>query len=88
MSYVAQKLLQGLRANPTMCEISEGFAEKMTLIDKITKILSGDDRTLLPLVFSLVFIGGKLVGGLDSLITIHNSGKLVPMLIIAGAFWL
>ena len=24
MSYVAKKLLQGLRANPTMCEISKG----------------------------------------------------------------
>ncbi|KAM0942405.1 putative glutaredoxin-like, plant II, Thioredoxin-like superfamily [Dioscorea sansibarensis] len=83
-----KKLLQDLMANPTICEINEGFAEKMTLIDKIAKILSGDDRTLVPSMFPLVFIGGKLVGGLDKLITIHISGKLIPMLKIAGALWL
>ena len=88
MSYVAKKLLQELRANPMMSEISEGFAEKMTLMDKIAKILSEDDRTLVPLMFPLVFIGGKLVGGLDKLITIHISGELVPMLKIASALWL
>ncbi|KAM0945038.1 putative glutaredoxin-like, plant II, Thioredoxin-like superfamily [Dioscorea sansibarensis] len=85
MSYVAKKLLQELRANPTMYEISEGFTEKMTLMDKIAKILSRDDRTLVPLVFPFMFIAGKLVGGLDKLITIHISGKLVPMLKIADA---
>ncbi|KAM0945236.1 putative glutaredoxin-like, plant II, Thioredoxin-like superfamily [Dioscorea sansibarensis] len=88
MSYVAQKLLQELKANMTMCEISEGFAEKMTLMDNIAKILSGDDRTLVPPVFPLVFIGGKLVGGLDKLIMIHISRELVPMLKIAYALWL
>ncbi|KAM0942866.1 putative glutaredoxin-like, plant II, Thioredoxin-like superfamily [Dioscorea sansibarensis] len=56
MNYVAKKLLQELRANPTMCEISEGFAKKMTVMDKIAKILSGDDRTLVPQTFPLVFI--------------------------------
>ncbi|KAM0950135.1 putative glutaredoxin-like, plant II, Thioredoxin-like superfamily [Dioscorea sansibarensis] len=88
MSYVAKKLFQELRANPTMCEISEGFTEKMTLMDKIAKILRGDDRTLVPPMFPLVFIGGKLVRGLDKLITIHISGELVPMLKIASALWL
>ena len=63
MSYVAKKLLQGLRANPTMCEINEGFTETMTLMNKIAKILSGDDRTLVPPVFSLVSIGGETCWG-------------------------
>ncbi|KAM0954048.1 putative glutaredoxin-like, plant II, Thioredoxin-like superfamily [Dioscorea sansibarensis] len=88
MSYVAKKLLQELRGKiDDVREINEGFAEKMTLTDKIAKILSGDDRTLVPPVFPLVFIGGKLVGGLDKLITIHISGELIPMLKIAGALW-
>ena len=73
MNYVAKKLLQGLMANPTMCKISERFGEKMALMDKIAKILIGDGRTLVPPVFPLVFIKGKLVGGLDSLITIYIS---------------
>ena len=88
MSYITQTLLQGLRTNPTMCKISKRFAEKMTLMDKVAKILNKDDRTLVAPVFPLVFIGGKLVGDLDSLITIHISGELVPMLKIADALWL
>ena len=60
----------------------------MTLMEKIAKILNGNDRTLVAPLFPLLFIGGKLVESLDSLITIYISGKLIPMLKIAGALWL
>ena len=55
-------MLQELRANPTMCEISEGFAEKMTLMDKIAKILIRDDRTLVSLVFHWCLLRGNWLG--------------------------
>ncbi|CAN8233158.1 unnamed protein product [Cochlearia groenlandica] len=32
-----------------------------------------------------VFIGGKHIGGCDSAMNLHSSGKLVPMLTEAGA---
>jgi glutaredoxin 3 len=35
-----------------------------------------------------VFIGGKLVGSTDRVMSLHLGGKLVPMLKAAGAMWL
>ncbi|GJN34851.1 hypothetical protein PR202_gb23551 [Eleusine coracana subsp. coracana] len=35
-----------------------------------------------------VFIGGKLIGSTDRVMSLHLSGKLVPMLKGAGAMWL
>ncbi|KQJ86457.1 glutaredoxin-C15 [Brachypodium distachyon] len=35
-----------------------------------------------------VFIGGKLVGSTDRVMSLHLGGKLVPMLKAAGAIWL
>ena len=36
----------------------------------------------------VVFIGGKLVGGTNRVMSLHLSGELVPMLRNAGALWL
>ncbi|AQK40305.1 putative glutaredoxin-C14 [Zea mays] len=35
-----------------------------------------------------VFIGGKLVGGTNRVMSLHLAGELVPMLKSAGALWL
>uniref|UniRef100_A0ACD5YIR9 Uncharacterized protein n=1 Tax=Avena sativa TaxID=4498 RepID=A0ACD5YIR9_AVESA len=35
-----------------------------------------------------VFIGGKLVGGTNKVMSLHLSGELVPMIRNAGALWL
>ncbi|CAN6347925.1 unnamed protein product [Urochloa humidicola] len=35
-----------------------------------------------------IFIGGKLIGSTDMIMSLHLSGKLVPMLKAAGAIWL
>ncbi|KAL5228235.1 hypothetical protein ABZP36_016500 [Zizania latifolia] len=35
-----------------------------------------------------VFIGGKLVGPTDQVMSLHLAGKLVPLLREAGALWL
>ena len=35
-----------------------------------------------------VFIGGKLVGGTNRVMSLHLGGELVPMLKSAGALWL
>ncbi|URE17284.1 hypothetical protein MUK42_11442 [Musa troglodytarum] len=35
-----------------------------------------------------VFVGGRLVGGLDRLMAVHIAGELVPILKQAGALWL
>ncbi|CAM0949653.1 unnamed protein product [Alopecurus aequalis] len=35
-----------------------------------------------------VFIGGKLIGSTDRIMSLHLGGQLVPMLKTAGAMWL
>ncbi|CAL9085785.1 unnamed protein product [Musa textilis] len=35
-----------------------------------------------------IFIGGRLVGSTDRIMSLHLSGKLVPLLRDAGALWL
>lgn len=35
-----------------------------------------------------VFIGGKLAGPTDRIMSLHLSGKLIPLLRDAGAIWL
>ncbi|CAL9076523.1 unnamed protein product [Musa textilis] len=35
----------------------------------------------------VVFIGGKLVGSTDRIMSLHLGGKLVPLLHEAGALW-
>ncbi|XP_039117603.1 monothiol glutaredoxin-S3-like [Dioscorea cayenensis subsp. rotundata] len=88
MSYVAQRLLEGLKAYPTMYEVSERFISRMTLMCNVRRFLIGDDKTLVASLFPVVFTGGKFVGGLDWLIAIHVFGKLIPMLKEAGTIWL
>lgn len=36
----------------------------------------------------VVFVGGKLVGGVDRLVAAHISGNLIPQLKEAKALWL
>ncbi|KQJ86459.1 putative glutaredoxin-C14 [Brachypodium distachyon] len=36
----------------------------------------------------VVFIGGKLVGGTNKIMSLHLGGELVPMLRNVGALWL
>ena len=36
----------------------------------------------------VVFVGGKLVGGIERVIASHIGGTLVPLLKEAGALWL
>ncbi|XP_039128959.1 monothiol glutaredoxin-S3-like [Dioscorea cayenensis subsp. rotundata] len=88
MSYVAQRLLEELKAYLRMCEVSLGFAAKTTLMHNIGKILSGDDKTLVAPLFPVVYIGGKLVESLDQLIAIHVFVELIPLLKTTGVIWL
>ncbi|KAH7663221.1 Glutaredoxin and related proteins protein [Dioscorea alata] len=88
MNYVAQRLFEKLKAYPTMYEVSEEVVARMTLMYNLGRTLRGDYKTLVTPLFPVIFIGGKLVGGLDQLIAIHVTGKLIPMLKEAGAILL
>ncbi|XP_039115830.1 monothiol glutaredoxin-S5-like [Dioscorea cayenensis subsp. rotundata] len=82
MSYVARRLLEGLKAYLTMCEVSEEFVVKITLPHNIEKIFSGDEKTLVAPMW------GDIGWGFRLLIAIHVSGELISKLKTASAIWL
>nr|TKW25883.1 hypothetical protein SEVIR_3G148800v2 [Setaria viridis] len=75
LSHVVKRLLQGLGVNPAVHEVA-GEAE-------LAGIVAAGDVAL-----PAVFVGGRLLGGLDRLMAVHISGELVPILKEAGALWL
>ncbi|RLM94117.1 Monothiol glutaredoxin-S5 [Panicum miliaceum] len=78
LSHVVKRLLQGLGVNPAVHEV----ADEAALAGVVPA--GGAEAAALP----AVFVGGKLLGGLDRLMAVHISGELVPILKKAGALWL
>ncbi|KAH7282129.1 hypothetical protein KP509_35G013800 [Ceratopteris richardii] len=72
MSHVATRLLYSLGTNPCVVEIGGGHG-----------CPHGQQQEL-----PLIFIGGRLLGGVDRLLEAHINGSLVPQLKAAGALWL
>ncbi|KAL1328512.1 hypothetical protein HN51_038352 [Arachis hypogaea] len=81
MSTVVKRLLFSLGVGPTIVELDEhasGQAMEAALYQ-----LSG---TLQPV--PAVFVGGKFLGGVQTLMASHINGSLIPLLKEAGALWL
>ncbi|KAJ1284695.1 hypothetical protein BS78_03G224700 [Paspalum vaginatum] len=78
LSHVVKRLLQGLGVNPAVHEVADE--------DALAGLVApgAEASAALP----AVFVGGKLLGGLDRLMAVHISGELVPILKKAGALWL
>ncbi|XP_076916405.1 glutaredoxin-C9-like [Bidens hawaiensis] len=81
MCHVVRLLLLGLGVNPTISAVDE--EDVVDVISRLSKI-SGE----LVVEFPVVFVGGKLFGGLEKLVATHISGELVPLLKDAKALWL
>ena len=79
LSHVVKLLLQGLGVNPAVHEVADESA-----LAGVVPAGAGAEAAALP----TVFVGGKLLGGLDRLMAVHISGELVPILKKAGALWL
>ncbi|XP_074277053.1 glutaredoxin-C9-like [Silene latifolia] len=80
MCPVVKHLLVSLGVAPTVMEVDSSVD-----IDAVFRRLTGDDTAgLLP----AIFVGGKLLGGIEELIACHINGSLVPLLKEAGALWL
>ncbi|KAB5515819.1 hypothetical protein DKX38_026467 [Salix brachista] len=82
MSHVAKRLLLGLGVNPAVYEIDE--ADEISVLEELEMAAHNKNKVQFP----ALFIGGKLFGGLDTLMAAHISGELVPILKEAGALWL
>ncbi|XP_074578299.1 glutaredoxin-C9-like [Curcuma longa] len=83
MCHVARRLLLGLGVNPAVCELGEEAAAEL---EGAVEVSGGNCRG--PMILPAVFVGGRLLGGLDRLLAVHIAGELVPILKEAGALWL
>ncbi|KAG0470511.1 hypothetical protein HPP92_017211 [Vanilla planifolia] len=81
MCHAVKRLLCELGVNPAVCELDEDPRGRE--MEKALAKLLGRNPPV-----PAVFIGGKLVGSTDKVMSLHLSGKLVPLLRDAGALWL
>ncbi|KAL4290674.1 hypothetical protein GQ457_14G009570 [Hibiscus cannabinus] len=86
MCHVVMRLLLGHGVNPVVFEVDEG-EEEAAVVDELPR-LDGAAEASGGIQFPAVFVGGKLLGGLDRVMSTHISGELVPILKDAGALWL
>ncbi|KAG8385257.1 hypothetical protein BUALT_Bualt03G0023200 [Buddleja alternifolia] len=72
-------IILGLGVGPTIVEL-----DRDRNIHALLLRLSGNRQPVVP----AVFIRGKFLGGIETVMTCHNNGTLVPLLKDAGALWL
>ncbi|KAK8551395.1 hypothetical protein V6N13_119863 [Hibiscus sabdariffa] len=82
MCTVAKRLLFGLGVGPTIIELDHHGAGPE--IQAVLFQLVADGRQPVP----AVFVGGKFLGGIETLMACHINGTLIPLLKEAGALWL
>ncbi|CAA7396313.1 unnamed protein product [Spirodela intermedia] len=81
MCHAVKRLFCGMGVNPTVYELDED-PRGADMERAFLQLLGG------PSAVPVVFVGGKLVGAMDSVMASHISGTLVPLLKEAGALWL
>ncbi|XP_028798472.1 glutaredoxin-C9-like [Neltuma alba] len=86
MCHVVKRLLQGLGVNPPVYELHDDHEANKVAGELSKKLFADFDGG--EVQFPAVFVGGKLLGGLERVMATHISGDLVPILKDAGALWL
>jgi glutaredoxin 3 len=80
MCHTVMRLFRELGVNPTVVELDEDpRGEEMA--QALARLLGRNPAV------PAVFIGGRLVGSTDKVMSLHLSGNLVPLLRNAGAIW-
>ncbi|KAH7438919.1 hypothetical protein KP509_04G036900 [Ceratopteris richardii] len=101
MCHVAKKLFCSMGVNPSVVELDQesgGADMERALVAKLLLMHGSDMQQQVAAppppscratpALPAIFVGGKLIGGLDRLMACHISGSLIPLLKEAGALWL
>lgn len=86
MCHAIKKLFSGMGVNPTVYELDEDPISGKDIEKALWRIFLGSSSS--SSAVPVVFIGGKLVGAMDTVMASHINGTLVPLLKEAGALWL
>jgi glutaredoxin 3 len=92
MCHVVKRLLLGLGVGPTVYELDQMGGLGREIQAALGQLLSspgpgvggGHHQPAVP----VVFVGGRLLGGVEKVMACHINGTLVPLLKEAGALWL
>ncbi|KAI3680930.1 hypothetical protein L6452_35709 [Arctium lappa] len=84
MGHVAKQLLLGLGVGPTVVELDRETAG-LEIHALLYRLATGNEQQQ---PIPAIFVGGKFLGGIETLIACHINGTLVPLLKDAGALWL
>ncbi|KAM0908321.1 hypothetical protein ACQ4PT_015539 [Festuca glaucescens] len=92
MCHVVKRLLLGLGVGPTVYELDQMGGAGRDIQAALAQLLSpgpggGGHHQQAPAV-PVVFVGGRLLGGVEKVMACHINGTLVPLLKEAGALWL
>ncbi|KAJ7536836.1 hypothetical protein O6H91_12G084200 [Diphasiastrum complanatum] len=82
LCHVVKRLLINLGVNPMIYELDKEN-DGVEIQNALSRMINNQNQAV-----PAVFIGGKLIGGLDQVMAEHISGALVPQLRQAGALWL
>ncbi|VFR03086.1 unnamed protein product [Cuscuta campestris] len=83
MCHVVKQLLFGLGVGPTIVELDRD-ADGREIYSLLLRLADSGQQQPVP----AVFVGGKFLGGIETVMACHINGSLVPLLKDAGALWL
>uniref|UniRef100_A0A0D3GMC4 Glutaredoxin domain-containing protein n=1 Tax=Oryza barthii TaxID=65489 RepID=A0A0D3GMC4_9ORYZ len=81
-SRVLHRLLLGLGVGPAVYELDQ-LAAAADIQAALSQLLPPGQPPV-----PVVFVGGRLLGGVEKVMACHINGTLVPLLKQAGALWL
>lgn len=85
MCHVVKQLLFGLGVGPTIVELDRDTSGS-DIHALLYRLAGGGGKR--QQVVPAVFVGGKFLGGIETVMACHINGTLVPLLKQAGALWL
>ncbi|XP_020244595.1 glutaredoxin-C1-like [Asparagus officinalis] len=83
MCHTIKRFFSEMGVKTVVHEIDEEMNER-EIEGALSRLLGRNSKSSVP----AVFIGGRLIGSTDKVMSLHLEGRLLPLLRAAGAIWL